>query len=216
MLKIKTFVFNPFQVNTYVLHDESGEAVVIDAACHDMAEFNKVKKYLEENNLKLVKLLTTHYHIDHILGNHFFESNFGVLPLAHAKGSFFFNRLKSDAAFYGLNLDKVVIPQTFIEDGDSIQFGNSELEVIYLPGHADGSVCFLSKSDHCLFAGDVIFNGSIGRTDLPTGDFDALSDGIINRIYTLPENTVIYSGHGIPTSVKEEKYGNPYVNVKDI
>lgn len=212
MPNIKTFVFNPFQVNTYVIYDDTKEAVIIDAACYEAHEQQKLVDFLESEGLKLVKSITTHCHIDHILGNGFIEDKFGLKPLAHKAGELFLSTAKDYGLTFGLQLDKAVMPEEFIEDGDIIKFGNTEFEAKHIPGHADGSICLISHTAKAVFTGDVIFDGSIGRTDLPTGNMELLLQGIKEKLYNLPDDYILYCGHGPTTNVGKEKQTNPFVN----
>ena len=211
MIQVKKFIFNPFQVNTYVLSDESGECVIIDPGCSDGVESLQLMNYLEEKKLKPVHLLLTHTHIDHVIGCNMLEEQLKISPSAHKAGLVFLDHSTSTARTYGLDLDKNPEVKNFIEEGDIIRFGNSELEVLYTPGHADGSVCFYSKEDQFVIAGDVLFQMSIGRTDFPTGDFDLLKKSIFNKLFVLPEETLVYSGHGPETSIGFEKANNPFL-----
>lgn len=211
MIKLKKFVFNPFQVNTYVLSDDSGECVIIDPGCSDGMESLQLIDYLEENKLKPVHMLLTHTHIDHIIGCNMLEDKLNISPTAHKAGIVFLDHSTSTAGTYGLNLEKNPVVRNYIDEGDSVRFGNSKLEVLYTPGHADGSVCFYCKEDNFVIAGDVLFQMSIGRTDFPTGDFDLLKKSIFEKLFVLPEETMVYSGHGPETSIGFEKANNPFL-----
>lgn len=211
MIQVKKFIFNPFQVNTYVLSDESGECVIIDPGCSDGVESLQLINYLEEKKLKPVHLLLTHTHIDHVIGCNMVEEKLKISPSAHKDGLVFLDHSTSTASTYGLDLDKNPEVKNFIEEGDIVRFGNSKLEVLYTPGHADGSVCFYSEEDQFVIAGDVLFQMSIGRTDFPTGDFDLLKKSIFNKLFVLPEETLVYSGHGPETSIGFEKANNPFL-----
>ena len=211
MIQVKKFIFNPFQVNTYVLSDDSGECVIIDPGCSDGVESLQLMDYLKEKDLKPVHLLLTHTHIDHVIGCNMVEEQLNIAPTAHKAGLVFLDHSTSTAQTYGLDLDKNPEVKNFIAEGDIIRFGNSELEVLYTPGHADGSVCFYSKEDQFVIAGDVLFQMSIGRTDFPTGDFDLLKKSIFDKLFVLPEETLVYSGHGPETSIGFEKANNPFL-----
>jgi glyoxylase-like metal-dependent hydrolase (beta-lactamase superfamily II) len=211
MIKIQQFVFNNFQVNTYILHDESGECVIIDAACCDDRENQEVKDFIEKNNLKLVRNLNTHCHVDHVFGNGFIAETFGIYPECHEASVPFLASAGEIALSFGYTIEKIPSTARFLIDKEKITFGTSALEVLYTPGHADGSVCFYNKEQGFMITGDVLFRDTIGRTDLPTGDFDLLMKSIRERIFTLPDSTLIYPGHGPETTVGYEKQNNPFI-----
>ena len=211
MIQIKKFVFNPFQVNTYVLYDESSECVIIDPGCSDGVESFELMDFIRVNGLKPVRVLLTHTHIDHVIGCNAVEELTGLGPEAHQAGIVFLDHSVHTAQTYGLSLDKNPVVSSFIKEGDKIQFGNSELEVLYTPGHADGSICFLGREDGFVIVGDVLFHMSIGRTDFPTGDYDLLRKNIFEKLFTLPDDTTVYSGHGPETNIGFEKGNNPFL-----
>lgn len=211
MIKVRKFVFNPFQVNTYVLSDESKSCVIIDPGCSDGVESMQLIDFLEDEGLKVERILLTHTHIDHVIGINMLEQKLGISAEAHKAGLVFLDHSTSTAATYGLSLDKNPEIHKFINEGEEISFGLSKLEVLYTPGHADGSVCFLSKDDGFVIVGDVLFNQSIGRTDFPTGSYDLLRKSIFEKLFVLPDDTIVYSGHGPETSVGFEKMNNPFL-----
>lgn len=216
MLKIKSFAFNPFQTNTYVLSDESGEAIVIDPAFVDKNEQEEFDNYLSINNLKLVAAFNTHLHFDHCFGAGYIKNKYGLGYAAHPSGIQFVKGAKKQAAFYGVQIPEIEAPSINITENDIIKFGNSELQILYTPGHADGSLCFVSHSDHFVISGDVLFRESIGRTDLPTGDLDLLLDSIHNKLFTLDGDYKVYPGHGPSTTIAEEISGNPFLKFGEI
>ncbi|MBE0648781.1 MAG: MBL fold metallo-hydrolase [Bacteroidales bacterium] len=211
MITIKTFVFNPFMVNTYLLFDETREAIIVDAACSDEREEEHLENFIETNSLKLVRNINTHSHIDHILGNVFIEERFGIRPEYHPAGESFLIRAKDVGIAYGFQVDRVPEAARLLEANEMIRWGNSSLRVIYTPGHADGSCCFYSKEQGFVITGDVLFRDSIGRTDLPTGNFDLLMESITEQVFTLPDDTVVYPGHGPETEIGYEKMNNPFI-----
>ncbi|MEN8225568.1 MAG: MBL fold metallo-hydrolase [Bacteroidota bacterium] len=211
MINIQKFVFNPFQVNTYVLSDETMECVIIDPGCSDGVELLELMDYIKDKGLKPVRVLLTHTHIDHVIGCNAVEENLHIGPEAHEAGTVFLDHSTQTASTYGLDLDKNPSPASFLSEGEDVTFGKSRLEVLYTPGHADGSVCFLSRDDGFVIVGDVLFQMSIGRTDFPTGDFDILKQNIFEKLFVLPEETTVYSGHGPETSIGFEKTNNPFL-----
>ena len=198
-------------VNTYLLHDETGECVVIDAACFDQGEQEILKNYIKDNNLKLVRNLNTHCHIDHVLGNDFIALTYGVYPEYHENSVPFFQTAKEIGASFGYSFSRIPEPRRFLEDGETVHWGSSSMNVLYSPGHAEGSVCFYSESQGFVITGDVLFRDTIGRTDLPSGNFDQLMRSIKTKLFTLPENTVVYPGHGPETSIGYEMVNNPFI-----
>jgi glyoxylase-like metal-dependent hydrolase (beta-lactamase superfamily II) len=211
MIRIKVFVFNPFQENTYVLHDETLECVIIDPGCHNSGEEQELARYIRDENLKPVALINTHPHIDHVLGNNFVYNTYKLRPLIHAAGEVFLKAIAEHGSMFGLEVEEPVLPEKYLEEGEIFSFGNAELEILYTPGHVDGSVCLANHENRFVITGDVLFNGSIGRTDLPTGDFDLLAQSITQKLYSLPDDFVAYPGHGPATTIGDEKFGNPYV-----
>ena len=178
-MKIKVFTNNPWQENTIVLYDETGEAVIIDCGCFSKEEGQRLKSFLVENQLIPVALLNTHLHIDHIFGNNFMLDGFGLSARAHEADSFWVEDAERYAAMLGV---KGITPPPalgeYLKDGEVVKFGHSELKVIHVPGHSPGGLCFYSDKDKLLVAGDVLFQGSIGRADLPGGDMNQLLNGI--------------------------------------
>ena len=213
MTKIKSFAFNPFQMNTCLLWDDTGEAVIVDPGMQGSNEEQQVVDLINKNNLTLVGMLLTHAHIDHIIGCGFIAEKYNLKLKAHPDCSHFLKEAPVYASTFGMTLDKVVQVEDFVNDGDEVKFGNSTLKVLYTPGHADGSVCYYSEDDNFVVTGDVLFNQSIGRTDLPTGDYDKLQKSIWEKLFVLPNETVVYSGHGPTTTIGNEKLFNPFVAI---
>lgn len=213
MITIEKFVFNPFYENTYVLFDETGECIIIDPGCSEAEEEKELSDFFALKNLKPVRQIYTHCHIDHIFGANFIYKKYKLKPDIHKAALPFLIRGPEQARVYGFEMAKVVEPENFIEEGDKIKFGKSELEVVYTPGHADGSVCFINHPQKFVITGDVLFQGSIGRTDFPTGNFDLLMDSIRTKLYVLPDDFTVYSGHGEKTTIGFEKVNNPFVRL---
>jgi hydroxyacylglutathione hydrolase len=213
MLKVKTFVFNAFQVNAYVVYAENKDCIIIDPACSNANEVSKLLNYLEAEKLNAVLVVNTHAHVDHILGNDAITDKLAIKLAAHPASHYFYSNAFSFSTALSLNLEKIVYPDLELQDKDTIKLGDSEITILYTPGHADGSICFYSPDGHFVVSGDLIFYGSIGRTDFPTGNFETLSKSIKEKIYTLPDDTIIYPGHGPTTSVGFEKFNNPFVTL---
>lgn len=211
MLQIKKFVFNPFQVNTYLLFDDTGECIIIDAGCNIPSEEAEIAGFIEKNGLRPVRLLNTHCHIDHITGNAFMIKKYSLSLEAHPDGIHFIRHSKENAAIFGFEDLEPVMPLHDLHEGQVIGFGRSELEVVETPGHAAGSLCFISHEARFVITGDVLFKQSIGRTDLPTGNFDLLIDSIQRKLFTLPKDYTVYPGHGPETTIGMEMYSNPFL-----
>ena len=211
-MKIKRFVFNPFQENAFVLYDESKECVIIDPGCYEKEEEIELENFISENGLKPVALLNTHCHIDHILGNQFVADKWGVELQMHKKDLPLLKNAGGVSKMYGFeNYSGSPYPKHFLEDGNIFSFGESELEVLFTPGHAPGHICFYSEKNNLIISGDVIFQMSIGRTDLPFGDYDTLIKSITEKIFPLPGETQIYCGHGATTVLSYEREHNPFL-----
>jgi len=209
--KVNRFVFNSFGVNTYVLTDNTGKCLIVDPACQSKQEENELASFLADNNLQPTGMVNTHFHIDHIVGNTFICNTFNLRPQCHKGSKMFWETAVEFGSVFGIKVENLIIPSDFIEDGDSIEFGNSSIEVLYTPGHADGSVCLVNHDERYVIAGDVLFRDSIGRTDLPTGNFDVLYQSITSKLFTLPDDYVVYPGHGPETTIGYEKLNNPFL-----
>lgn len=211
-MKIKCFEFNMFPVNCYVLADDTtDEAVIIDAGCYYKEEQQRLKSFITEHRLTVKHLLNTHLHADHIFGNPFVEREFGVKPEAGQGDEFMLAGLSAFCMSFGfpLNEDTVSLGH-YVTDGEIIRFGNTELKAISVPGHSPGSMVYYCEKDHCLFSGDTIFKGSIGRADLEGGNFDDLCENIVSRLFVLPDETTVFPGHGDETNIGHEKMNNPF------
>jgi len=172
MITIEKIVFNPFQENTFVLFDETKECIIVDPGCYEEHEKEHLQDFITTNNLKPKKQIYTHCHVDHILGNNFIIETYGLKPEIHKAGLQFLLNGHEQGRIYGFQIEENAATDAFIEEGDIIKFGNSELKVVYTPGHADGSICFINDNQKFVITGDVLFRDSIGRTDFPTGAAD--------------------------------------------
>jgi glyoxylase-like metal-dependent hydrolase (beta-lactamase superfamily II) len=212
MITIKIFVFNPFQENTFVLFDETKEAIIIDAGCYSLQEEEKLSSFIKENGLKPVHLLVTHCHIDHILGNKFVVENYQIQPQAHKADELLYQNVKAYGMNFGIETGPVPEIGNFLDEGMQVKFGNSILEIAHIPGHSPGGIVFINKTEGFVIVGDVLFQSSIGRTDLPGGDFNQLTSGIKSKLFTQDDKMVVYPGHGPSTTIGEEKRTNPFFN----
>lgn len=213
MLHIKSFVFGPFQENTYVLSDDNGTGIIVDPGCYEPAEQQQLYDYIENNDIQITQIINTHCHIDHVLGNEFVKQHFQV-PLAIPKGEKeVFLAVQSYAPVYGFHKYREAEIDQYIDEHDSISFGDITLKVLSVPGHSPGHLAFYHPESGCCLSGDVLFLGSIGRTDLPGGDHQTLIDSIHQKMFSLPAETTVYSGHGPPTTIGQEKKSNPFCAV---
>lgn len=211
-MKIKSFIFNPFQENTYVIYDETKHCIIIDPGCYTLQEQEILTQFITNEKLKPVKLINTHCHIDHILGNKFVSEQWNIelylnkadLPLLESAGSI--------SKTYGIkDYQSSPFPKHFLNHGDKISFGESGFEILFTPGHSAGHISLYNKPNNILIAGDVIFKRSIGRTDLPGGNYNTLIQSIKEKIFILPNQTQIFCGHGPSTNLGFEKENNPFL-----
>lgn len=211
MLSIKQFTFNDFSENTYILFDETKEAIIIDPGCYYKHETDQLLQFIAEKELKPVKLLNTHCHIDHILGNHFVMDYFKLPLHLHQEEIFTYKDTKRWTSMF--NMPDLEIPENliFIDETSTITFGNQTLQCLFTPGHSIASLTFYSSEASLAIVGDVIMQNSIGRTDLPGGNFTTLLQSIQTKIFTLPSKTTLFSGHGPKTTAKWEKENNPFL-----
>jgi glyoxylase-like metal-dependent hydrolase (beta-lactamase superfamily II) len=213
MIYVQQFTNNPYQENTYILHDDTLNCVIIDPGMYTGAEQNVVVNFIKQNKLVPQLLLNTHCHIDHVLGNKFIFDTYSLKPQLHKKELELLQAIPSYAqqqGFFDYQLSP--LPEVLLEETGIITFGNSELEIIFAPGHSPGHVCFYSKTDAFLIGGDVLFRNSIGRSDLPGGNHTQLIESITSKLMVLPDHIVVYAGHGISTTIGYEKSNNLYLN----
>ncbi len=214
MINIKSFEFNPFNENTYVLSDKSGECIIIDPGCLSNEEKDELTNYIANKNLQVIKLVNTHCHIDHVFGNDFVKRKYGVELIIHQLDLPTLEAVQVYAPIYGFkNYEPAQADQFFVE-GDTVDFGNSSLEVLFVPGHAPGHVVLVNKEQNFCIGGDVLFRESIGRTDLPGGNHEQLIHYIHEKMFALENDVVVYPGHGPTTTIGHEKAHNPFCAIK--
>ena len=211
MANIQSFANNPYQENTYILYEVTGECVIIDPGMETGREQNAVVNFILEKHLKPVLLLNTHCHIDHVLSNKFIFDQYGLKPKFHEGELPLLEAVIAYAPSMGFRYDPSPVPDEFLPEDGSIHFGNTELKLIFAPGHSPAHLCFYDMKDNLLVGGDVLFRGSIGRTDLPGGDFTQLIDNIEQKLFALPDDCTVYPGHGQPTTIGYEKQTNPFL-----
>lgn len=212
MTQIEVFTFNPFQENTYVLYDETGECVVIDPGCFTERERRTLSEFITEKKLKPVRLLNTHCHVDHVFGNAYIAHKYGLGLEIHEGELPVLSAFPAVAQMYGIApIQQSPDPVAFLEPGTALSFGNTQLEILFTPGHSPASVCFYNKRDAFVIAGDVLFEGSIGRTDLPGGNHKTLMRSITAQLLPLPDEVEVHAGHGNSTTIGRERETNPFI-----
>lgn len=212
MLKFESFVFNPFAESTYVLYDDTLECVIIDPGCSTSAEEDRLFGFIDSHRLKPLMIINTHGHIDHIVGNTALKKRYGIKVAAHPDVKNDFLRSRQQAAMFGLPLaNNYDLPDVDLEDGEIIKVGKSTLEVVSTPGHAEGSISLYAEIEGWVFTGDALFCRSIGRTDFPGGNYEQLRTSIIERLFRLPDDTEVYSGHGESTTIFDERRYNMFL-----
>lgn len=212
-MKIKQIPNNPFQENTYVVWDEATmEAAIVDCGALFPQEEERIDAFVNDNNLKIKYILNTHLHLDHCFGNAWAAERYGVLPMAHEDDETLLARMREQARMFGLPFEvRTEKLGGYLEDGDVLKLGDNEIRVIHTPGHSRGGLCFYIPAAGWLVSGDSLFEGSIGRTDLEGGSYATLIKSITERLLILPEETVVYPGHGAYTTIGEEKKSNPFL-----
>lgn len=211
MIQVKKLILNPFQENTYILYDQTGEAVIIDPGCYSKSDVDEVKWVIDSNGLTVKHLILTHGHIDHILGVDSLKELYRVKCIAHADDIPLIETSPKHGLMFGISFEKAPKVDSFVKDGDTISFGKSTIEVIHTPGHSMGGVCLLLRDEKMLFTGDTLFNGSIGRTDLLGGNYETLINSITKKLLPLDGSIIVYPGHGNSTTIEFEKKNNPFL-----
>ncbi len=211
MTEIKTFVFNPFQVNTYILYQKKAEGFIIDAACQEAEELKQVIDFIEQENIKIKGIINTHCHVDHLLGVEDLRKYFNTEFYCSEKDQFLIDSSEAQGEYFGLRVNKPSFPDKYLTEKDRLFLNGAEIEVLHIPGHSPGSVVFYLRSEKFLFSGDVLFSGSIGRTDLPGGDYNALVEGIKKKMLVLDDDVEVFPGHGPSTTIGNERLLNPFL-----
>jgi glyoxylase-like metal-dependent hydrolase (beta-lactamase superfamily II) len=210
---VRIFHFNPIMVNTLVLHDATGEALIVDPGNCQSYEDAQLQKYIDSHHLTVKHIVNTHPHIDHIAGNPWCAQTWPNADLLmHEAGQSIYKMAHAYAAAFGLDVENMPPATGFLKEGDTVTFGHQQLQVLYTPGHCDGSITLYDTHNGYLICGDLIFEESVGRSDLPTGNGNLLVEMVKTKIFTLPDETVIIPGHGFNTTVKHEKQYNPFIH----
>lgn len=211
MLKVKVFSFSPVQENTYVLYNEHNKAIIIDPGCYFSAEQETLKNFIKDTKLEPVRLLNTHCHLDHVFGNKWVHETWGLELYIHRGEKQMLELAPLSGERWGLPFQNYEGPLHFLEAGNEILLDKDRLSVILAPGHSPASICFYCEEQGFVIDGDVLFRESIGRTDLPGGDHETLLASIRTRLFTLPDQTEVFPGHGSPTTIGHEKEHNPFL-----
>lgn len=211
-MKVATFTFNPFSENTYVLSDATSECIIIDPGCSSSSEQSQMVSYIEGAGLTPVRLINTHCHIDHVLGNAFVSDKYGLPLEAHEGEGIVLQAAQMSSQIYQIPYEESPRISKFLVPGEQVTFGETSLEILFTPGHSPASICLHHRETRQVIAGDVLFQGSIGRTDLPGGDYRTLINSINHELMVLDDTTVVYPGHGPSTTVGEERRSNPFLN----
>jgi len=214
MIEIKIFTFNALQENTYLLYDDTKESIIIDPGCYDRSEQEELKEFIKEKGLKPVKLLNTHCHVDHVLGNKFVKDLFKIKLYTSKEEEEALRAVKVYAPVYGFTNYAESEVDEIIKEGDLISFGNSQLEILFVPGHSVGHLAFINKEEKICISGDVLFQQSVGRWDLPGGNEKTLLNSIQNKLFKLSDEMVVFPGHGPETTIGMEKRTNPYCSIR--
>ena len=212
MLQVKSFTFGPFSENTYIIYNEQKECMIIDPGMYNASEQQAFSAFIEQQQLMPKYLINTHCHIDHIFGNPYCVETYGLSLHAHALEQAVMDMAPTSAVLYGLHLPEIVSIEHFVEAGSNFQLGNYTSTRLFTPGHSPGSITLLEKTEKIAIVGDVLFNGSIGRTDLPGGHHQTLLNSIQSELFALDPETIVYSGHGPKTSIGHEQLTNPFFN----
>lgn len=211
MLHVKVFALNPVQENTYIVYNNNGKAIIIDPGCYSNAEQEMLKRFLEQNSLTPVQLLNTHCHLDHVFGNKWVYETFGLELHIHPNEELVLQYAPTSGLKWGLPFENYNGPLYFLHEGNSVFLDEDEFKILLTPGHSPGSICFYNAQQNFVIGGDVLFYESIGRTDLPGGSHETLLNSIQQELFVLPDETIVYNGHGRSTTIGHEKKYNPFL-----
>jgi glyoxylase-like metal-dependent hydrolase (beta-lactamase superfamily II) len=211
-MKIKTFTFNPYAENTYILYDDTGECAIVDPGCYGRAEEKQLDDFISSHKLTPVRLINTHCHIDHVFGVPFVVKNYGLKLEIHKGEKIVLGYTEQVGKMYGTPSGPMPEPGGFLDEGDLVKFGKTQLEIYFTPGHSPASICFYHREEGQLICGDVLFKGSIGRTDLPGGNHDTLMNSIFDKLMPLDDDVVVYPGHMESTTIGDERKRNPFLH----
>lgn len=211
MIELGNFIFNELGVNSFILYDHTHECILVDPGCNNKSQQDELLEFIKNHELKPVCIVNTHGHFDHVFGNAWAKSTFQCPLRLHINDLPLIQHVDKYAGLFGFTIDVSPMPDSYLHDGENLYFGASSLLVIHVPGHSPGSICLYSAEGGFVIGGDVLFRGSIGRTDLPGGNYEQLISGIREKLLTLPANTVVYPGHGPKTTIGLEHDTNPFL-----
>ena len=210
-MQVKVLTFNPVEENTYVLYNDENECIIVDPGCYFDHEKEELTGFIKSSNLKPVMLLNTHCHLDHVFGNKFISEQYGLVLHIHPLEEQMLKMAPASGLMYNLPFDNYNGQLKFLNEGDVLKLGEDELQVLLTPGHSPGSICFYNMKDSFIIGGDVLFRESIGRTDLPLGNHEHLLTSIRNKLFSLPPEVKVFSGHGPETTIGHEQKHNPFL-----
>lgn len=211
MIRVTVLPFNSFQENTYLLSDDTGACLIVDPGNNNARENEKISKTIDQNGLKPVLIVGTHAHVDHLLGVKYLQERYHIAFAMHGGDAFLLPNIPLQGRLYGFEIEDSPTLDIDLSREKTIRFGDSELEVLHVPGHSPGHIALYSKESKLVIVGDVLFMGSIGRTDLPGGDYHQLMTSIIGKILPLGSDVTVYPGHGRPTTISQEIERNPFI-----
>ena len=211
MLTVKQLTFSPFQENTYVIYNEQGWSAIVDPGCYFPQERTELSGFISKSGLEPKYLLNTHCHLDHVFGANFVNQTYGLSMHLHQLEKPVLDRAPESGQKWGVPFEPYSGSLQYLKEGDTVEIGEDLLEVVFTPGHSPGSISFYCPKQQFILSGDVLFRRGIGRTDLPGGHYETLEQSILEKLYVLPDETIVYSGHGPATSIGYEKLHNPYV-----
>ena len=212
MLTIKSFEFSPIQENTYILYNEFKDCIIIDPGCYFDAEKEELVAFITDHKLSPKMLINTHCHLDHVFGNKFVSEKYNLTLQLHEKEKTVLAFAPTSGLMYNMPFDNYAGEFIILNEGDTIKMGENILKVLLVPGHSPGSLAFYCAEDKFVISGDALFKNSIGRSDLPGGNHEQLLKSIKQNLLLLPDETVVYSGHGPSTTIGEERINNPYLS----
>lgn len=212
MIDVKVFVFSPVQENTYVLFNEHKDCVIIDPGCYYDSERDELAAFIQNNELTPKLLLNTHCHLDHVFGNKWVAEKYGLKLHLHEKEKPVLDYAPTSGLMWNLPFDNYKGDVLYLRENDIVRLGEDEFDIFFTPGHSPGSIVFYCRKQHFVIGGDVLFKMSIGRTDLPGGNFDTLINSIHKKLFVLPDDVMVYPGHGAPTTIGFEKKNNPFLS----
>ena len=211
-MTVHQIIFNPYEVNTYIIAANNGECAIIDPACCSPEEQAKLKNFISEKGFCPKWLINTHGHFDHVIGNAFVCKTWQVKSAAHRDDLFLMQNAYRQGEIFGFSVEQPPTPSVFLDEGDTVSFGDDvSLHILHIPGHSPGSIVINLPENNCVFVGDVMFRGSIGRSDLPGGNHDLLIEGIEKKLMCLPPDTIVHCGHALDTSIGRERKFNPFL-----